>query len=59
MKVELIDLKKRYLDEREHLLKCFDKVLKIISLLLCQRLPESIFRYIINRLRGLKTNWKY
>ena len=34
MKVELIDLKKRYQDERDHLLKCFDNVLKNGSLIM-------------------------
>ena len=34
MKVELIDLKKRYEDEKEHLIKCFDNVLKNGSLIM-------------------------
>ena len=34
MKIELIDLKKRYKDEREELLSCFDRVLKNGSLVL-------------------------
>tara|TARA_B100000963_G_C22464220_1_gene597141 strand:- start:205 stop:348 length:144 start_codon:yes stop_codon:yes gene_type:complete len=34
MKVELIDLKKRYEDEKEHLIKCFDNVLKNSSLIM-------------------------
>ena len=33
-KIELIDLKKRYQDERKNLLRCFDKVLKNGSLVL-------------------------
>tara|TARA_B100001059_G_scaffold205142_1_gene214997 strand:- start:558 stop:737 length:180 start_codon:yes stop_codon:yes gene_type:complete len=33
-KIELIDLKKRYIDEKDQLLKCFDKVLKNGSLVL-------------------------
>ena len=33
-KIELIDLKKRYQDERKSLLRCFDKVLKNGSLVL-------------------------
>lgn len=34
MKVELIDLKQRYQDEKDHLLKCFDNVLKNGSLVM-------------------------
>jgi len=48
MKVELIDLKKRYLDEKEDLLSCFDRVLKNGSLVLTNEVnnfEDNICKY--------------
>ena len=40
MKVELIDLKQRYLDEKDELLKCVEKVLQQRSFVLTEEVSN-------------------
>ena len=45
-KIELIDLKKRYIDEKDQLSRCFDKVLRNGTLVLTDEV-QNFEKYVI------------